>query len=202
MLTVVSHPPSPLAQVHALIASESEQRQRLQGGASGDGRGGADDDDDDDDDEAETGAAAALGASLDKDDKINKQMQKQLARQVVSPPPDPHPPCPAQPPPPAHPDSPPPRVLALSGRCASPPLVPASLRPSPFNAHRAPRSSPLSLPPRQARAKEWAAFDGQKPDDNYEAPEDVAAIKFAEARMGDFSLKVWLPPFRCFCPSM
>ena len=129
-------------------------------------------------------------------------MQKQLARQVVSPPP----------PTLTHPAlhnlpllptlTAPPRALALSGRCASPPLVPASLRPSPFNAHRAPRSSPLSLPPRQARAKEWAAFDGQKPDDNYEAPEDVAAIKFAEARMGDFSLKVWLPPFRCFCPSM
>ncbi|KAL1522827.1 hypothetical protein AB1Y20_017796 [Prymnesium parvum] len=42
---------------------------------------------------------------------------------------------------------------------------------------------------RQARAKEWADFNAQKPDDKYEDPADVAAIAWAETHMGDFSLK-------------
>ena len=42
---------------------------------------------------------------------------------------------------------------------------------------------------RQARAKEWAEFNSRKPDDKYEDPADVAAIQYAEAHMGDFSLK-------------
>ena len=42
---------------------------------------------------------------------------------------------------------------------------------------------------RQARAKEWAEFNSKKPDDKYEDPVDVAAIQYAEAHMGDFSLK-------------
>ena len=42
---------------------------------------------------------------------------------------------------------------------------------------------------RAARAKEWAAFEARRPDDKYEAPEDVAAIEDAETRMGNFALK-------------
>ena len=42
---------------------------------------------------------------------------------------------------------------------------------------------------RQARAKEWAEFNSKKPDDKYEDPVDVQAIQYAEANMGDFSLK-------------
>ena len=42
---------------------------------------------------------------------------------------------------------------------------------------------------RARRAAEWEAFNKTKPDDDYENPDDVAAIRDAERNMGDFKLK-------------
>ncbi|KAF8073262.1 ABCG35 [Scenedesmus sp. PABB004] len=42
---------------------------------------------------------------------------------------------------------------------------------------------------KQQRAAEWAAFDVTRPDDDYEAPADAAALREAAASIGDFKLK-------------
>jgi len=42
---------------------------------------------------------------------------------------------------------------------------------------------------RQVREGEWAVFNGTKPDEQYENPDDVAAIDLAQSTMGDFKLK-------------
>jgi len=51
------------------------------------------------------------------------------------------------------------------------------------------RRAAVKAAARAARAKEWADFAARRPDEKYEAPEDVAAIEVAETRMGNFSLK-------------
>ena len=42
---------------------------------------------------------------------------------------------------------------------------------------------------RKAREAEWRAFNATKPDEQYENPEDVAAIEVARNTLGDFKLK-------------
>ena len=42
---------------------------------------------------------------------------------------------------------------------------------------------------KRRRAAEWAAFNAARPDDTYDAPEDVAALAHAAATVGDFKLK-------------
>lgn len=42
---------------------------------------------------------------------------------------------------------------------------------------------------KQRRAAEWAAFNASRPDETYDAPEDIAALQQAAATVGDFKLK-------------
>lgn len=42
---------------------------------------------------------------------------------------------------------------------------------------------------RAAREAQWAAFMATKPDEQYEAPADVAALAEAAATIGDYKLK-------------
>ena len=42
---------------------------------------------------------------------------------------------------------------------------------------------------RKAREAEWRAFNATKPDEQYENPDDVAAIEVARNTLGDFKLK-------------
>lgn len=42
---------------------------------------------------------------------------------------------------------------------------------------------------KKQRAAEWAAFNASRPDDTYDAPEDIAAVAQAAASIGDFKLK-------------
>jgi len=42
---------------------------------------------------------------------------------------------------------------------------------------------------KRQRAAEWAAFNAARPDDTYDAPEDVAALQHAADTIGDFKLK-------------
>lgn len=42
---------------------------------------------------------------------------------------------------------------------------------------------------KRQRAAEWAAFNASRPDDTYDAPEDIAALQHAAATIGDFKLK-------------
>ena len=42
---------------------------------------------------------------------------------------------------------------------------------------------------RAERANMWKLLMDEKPDDRYEDPRDVAAIRYAENHMGDYKLK-------------
>jgi predicted RNA-binding Zn ribbon-like protein len=53
----------------------------------------------------------------------------------------------------------------------------------------APNRSELWRQAKRKRAAEWAAFNASRPDDTFDAPEDVAALQHAAATVGDFKLK-------------
>jgi hypothetical protein len=58
---------------------------------------------------------------------------------------------------------------------------------------------------KKKRADEWAAFHASKPDEQYEAPADVAALAEAAATIGDFKLKSdtsHVPPEVCSAVQM
>lgn len=42
---------------------------------------------------------------------------------------------------------------------------------------------------KQQRAADWARFNASRPDETYDAPEDLAALQHAAATVGDFKLK-------------
>jgi hypothetical protein len=58
---------------------------------------------------------------------------------------------------------------------------------------------------RKKREAEWEAFLATKPDNSYENPEDVEAIREAQENMGDYKLKSdlnYVPPEVCYCQAI
>jgi hypothetical protein len=73
-------------------------------------------------------------------------------------------------------------------------LVVAVPGPDASKAGSSSTSSPMSRgqlwrQTKQQRAAEWAAFNASRPDETYDALEDIAALQQAAATVGDFKLK-------------